>query len=69
MFKAQTGDELHEIIKTCLQFGAFDDQTGPMKEIAHKATEALQRIGRESRINALRVRKYKVDLGDQSGMP
>jgi hypothetical protein len=63
IFKARTGDELHGMIKTCLQFAAFDDQTGAMKEISRRAREALQQIGRESRINALRVRKYKVDLG------
>jgi AraC-like DNA-binding protein len=69
MFKTQTGDELHQTIKACLQFGTFGDPTGAMNRISHRATEALQRIGSESRINALRLRKHGVDPGEQSGTP
>lgn len=62
IFKEQEGPELRNIIKTCLQFGAIGNATETMKEISRRAEEALARIGRESPINALRVRKYGIEV-------
>jgi len=40
-----------------------------MKEISSRAKEALKRIGKESAINALRVRGYGVDVEAEAAKP
>jgi hypothetical protein len=62
MFKAANGEEFAKLIEACLQFdriGGLDEQT---KQIPRLAKEALLRIGKESRLNARRVRKYGVKV-------
>ena len=61
IFKMKTGEELKLLISFCLQFDRTLNATSEMKEISKRAREALQLIGKESRINALRVQKYGVD--------
>ena len=60
VFKKQTGDHLRSYVDTCLQFGRFSNATEQQKEIAFKARKALTRIGQESKLNAIRVKKYGV---------
>jgi hypothetical protein len=69
IFKGHDGDELRKIIDVCLQFNRISNASKPMREISKRAKEALKRVGRESQINALRVRKYgvEVDLAVNSG--
>ena len=69
IFKAHDGDELRKIIDACLQFDRILSTSNPMREISRRAKEALKRIGQESPINALRVRKYgvEVDVGGNGG--
>lgn len=61
VFKSNIGEELKSIIEFCLQFDRAQNATSEMKEISKRAREALQLIGQESNINALRVRKYGVE--------
>jgi hypothetical protein len=50
-----------DTLDACLQFDRIANATIPMKEISKRAKQALKRIGQESAINALRVKKYGVD--------
>ena len=40
-----------------------------MKAVTKAAEEALRRIGKESPINARRIRNYGVDVGDDPDKP
>lgn len=60
IFKGHRGDALHGIINICLQFRGQADNQGI---IAERARAALELIGRESPMNALRVSKYGVRVG------
>jgi hypothetical protein len=62
IFKANTGRDLNQILDACLQFDRIMNSSVEMKEISTRAREALKRIGRESAINAWRVRKYGVTV-------
>jgi hypothetical protein len=56
IFKDQKGEDLSRIVRASLQFEVNEET----KAISAKATEALVRIGKESPINLLRVKKYGV---------
>jgi hypothetical protein len=60
IFKEHRGDVLHAMINMCLQ---FREQAGNPGIIAERARAALERIGRESAMNALRVSKYGIKVG------
>lgn len=62
LFKTESGDHLTEMVNTCLRFGRFSNANERQKQIAENAVKALTRIGRESAINALRVRKFGIEL-------
>jgi hypothetical protein len=62
IFKSHEGELLRKMIEACLQFGRIED-AGSTNEISKRAKDALKRIGEESHINALRVKKYGVDVG------
>jgi hypothetical protein len=46
-----------------LQFGKFANASEEMKQISERAMEALTRIGRESAVNEMRVRRYGIAIG------
>jgi len=62
IFKGREGPDLRKIIDACLQFGTFGNASAAMKEISRRAKEALKRIGQESHINRLRVKKYGIEV-------
>jgi hypothetical protein len=64
IFKSHTGRELSKIISAALQFDRIVNATAPMREISSKARQALRQIGSESAINARRVEKFGVDIGE-----
>lgn len=64
LFKSESGGHLSDIVNTCLKFGQFSNASERQRQIAGNAKEALVRIGRESAINALRVRKFGVKVED-----
>jgi hypothetical protein len=68
LFKENSGLRLRQMIRAALQFGALAGADAEMKTVAERATEALRSIGRESDINARRVRSYGivVNHGDRS---
>jgi hypothetical protein len=61
MLKVTRGRDLRKIISSCLQFDNIANATPDMKEISKRAKDALRRIGKESAINARRVKTYGVD--------
>jgi hypothetical protein len=61
LFKRTRGDELHKIIQCCLRFETISLDEN-MKEIGKRAKASLFRIGNESRLNALRVKKYGINI-------
>jgi hypothetical protein len=70
MFKEHKGAELKSIINGCLQFKSiYNLSGGSMNAVADRATEALRRIAQESRVNALRVKKYGVELNPKPTDP
>ncbi len=62
IFKTEQGPHLSIWIDTCLQFGRFSNPSEKLLKIAENATAALRRIGNESLLNSLRVRKYGIRL-------
>lgn len=62
IFKGSKGRDLRGILDACLQFDRIGNASAEMKEISNRAREALKRIGQESAINALRVRRYGVKV-------
>lgn len=64
LFKTEVGRHLSSFVTTCLKFGQFGNASDQQKEIANRATEALQRIASESEINKRRVKKFGVNLED-----
>jgi len=62
-FKDTKGVELRNIINSSLQFDRFGNASAEWKEISRRAKEALRRIGRESSLNAHRVKKYGINVG------
>jgi hypothetical protein len=61
MFKINSGEKLRSLLTASLQFGNFPDASEAMKQISLSAREALKRIGRESSVNAMRVRRYGIE--------
>ncbi len=62
LFKTETGRHLSSFVTTCLKFGQFGNASDQQKEIANKATEALQKIAAESEINKRRVKKFGISI-------
>jgi hypothetical protein len=61
LFKIDHGEALSRIVKSCLQFDNWNDDK---KSIGIKARSALVRIGKESPLNAIRVRRYGITNED-----
>jgi len=62
LFKKQDGNHLSNYVDSCLQFGRVDDASDQQLKILENATMALVKIGYENQLNALRVRKFGVDI-------
>ncbi len=62
LFKAQKGRKLSQYIDLCLKFHRLGGTTENQELISDKTTEALQVIGRESKLNASRVRRFGIKV-------
>lgn len=62
LFKSEKGPHLSLYVDACLRFGRFVGATEQQKKIAENATIALKKIGKESVLNSLRVKKYGIKL-------
>jgi len=63
IFMECTGDRLHAAVSGALQFSRIGNATPAMQGIANNARAALQRTARRSPLNAIRMRKYGVQVG------
>ena len=61
-FKSTEGSHLPKYIQACLQFGNLSSNSGQETEISKKAISALKKIGSESSINKLRVKKLGIHV-------
>lgn len=61
LFKSPKSDDLSVLIATSLRFGTYTNSSPEMQMIASNATEALKRLAKESKINSLRVKMFKID--------
>jgi hypothetical protein len=64
IFQETTGTDLNRVIRASLDFDRIVDPDFDLKAISANAREALIKLGKGSRINRLRLRKYGIDIGD-----
>lgn len=62
LFKKLRGDILSSYIKKCLSFATHSNADQNSIKIKENVDAALTRIGRENKMNLLRVRKYGINL-------
>ncbi|SDZ81989.1 hypothetical protein SAMN05660420_00469 [Desulfuromusa kysingii] len=62
LFKSQKGQKLSQYVDLCLKFRRLGGTTEQQEFISEKSTEALKMIGRESRLNASRVRRFGIKV-------
>ena len=64
--KSKKGDDLRNFILAALEFrrvsSASADMQTDMQEVARRMEEALKRVAAGSQLNAIRVRKYGIDV-------
>ncbi len=62
LFKSQKGQKLSQYVDLCLRFNRLGGTTEHQELISDKAAEALRIIGRESKLNASRVRRFGIKV-------
>lgn len=62
ILKSTKGEELRLVVYGLTYFRRISNADETMRSITEKAVSALQRIGRESEINRLRVEKFGITL-------
>lgn len=62
IFKNEKGSHLTSYIDTCLKFGRFGNASEQQKKIANNAIAALKKIGSESTLNGIRIKKFGIKL-------
>lgn len=62
LFKSQKGQKLSQYVDLCLRFSRLGGTTEHQELISDKAAEALRIIGRESKLNASRVRRFGIKV-------
>ncbi|MGJ4926134.1 hypothetical protein ACQR1I_12495 [Bradyrhizobium sp. HKCCYLS2038] len=64
VFKSQQGDDLRRVVYGALMFRDIGNSSEAMKSITKNAEDALRKIGKESKLNARRVRAFGIDLSE-----
>ncbi|MEE4254918.1 MAG: P-loop NTPase fold protein [Desulfuromusa sp.] len=62
LFKSQRGPKLSQYVDLCLKFRRLGGTTEQQEIISERATEALKMIGRESKLNSSRVRRFGIKV-------
>jgi hypothetical protein len=62
VFTEHRGSDMSDCITICLRFGSVSDATEDYRIITKKASEALARIAKMSKLNAMRVLKYGITV-------
>ena len=67
LFEGSTGKSLYANVYAALEYRKISNASDDMRKIVAKAEEALRQIGRKSKLNEIRVRKYDVSLDPPRG--
>ncbi|WP_321366138.1 P-loop NTPase fold protein [uncultured Desulfuromusa sp.] len=62
LFKSQKGQKLSQYVDLCLKFRRLGGTTEQQDLISEKSSEALKIIGRESKLNASRVKRFGIKV-------
>jgi hypothetical protein len=62
IFIENTGESLRAVVSAALQFSRIGNATPTMRAISNNARTALQQLARTSPLNAMRVRKYGIQV-------
>lgn len=65
LFKKIKGEHLKYYVTRCLEFGQYPNSSDQKKQIANNATQALQKIAQESKLNQLRVKKFGIKIDSE----
>ncbi|WP_320179177.1 hypothetical protein [Roseovarius pacificus] len=65
--KGSEGEELRELLANATSFRRIVNPSDEMSRVTEKTTGALEQIGKESRINARRVRRFGIKVDPASG--
>lgn len=63
LLKEKSGEEFKTVVTGCLAFQRVANRDSDMESVNEKAIAALKQIGRESKINYLRVKKFGIYPG------
>ncbi len=64
LIKDNAGDTLDAMMRAFTLMASISNPTEPMQEAVNRIRQALTLIGRESPLNARRVKKYGINIGD-----
>ncbi|MCF6433823.1 P-loop NTPase fold protein [Leisingera sp. MMG026] len=64
VFKASSGVELRRLLSNAMQFSRISNPSPEMEKITTRTKAALKVIGKETKINARRVRRFGVVISD-----
>jgi hypothetical protein len=64
VIKSKRGEEMRKVILSGLEFQRISNASPEMQEVVRRTREALKQIASESKLNALRVRKYGIKIDD-----
>ncbi len=62
LFESRSGEQLRRIILSALDYRRISNASDDMRAIVAKAESALRAIGKKSKLNELRIRKYGISL-------
>jgi hypothetical protein len=68
LFKKQEDEDLGRVVRSALHFAQIGGAGEEEKSISAKAREALVQIGKESPINRRRVRKFGVQVEEETAV-
>jgi hypothetical protein len=62
LISAERGDRLRSLVFSALEFRRISNASDDMRRVVSLMEEALRMVGRKSRLNELRVKKYGVSI-------
>jgi hypothetical protein len=69
LISAARGDHLRSLVLSALEFRRIGNASEDMRRVVTLMEEALRMVGRKSRLNGLRLRKYGVSVDDDGPQP
>lgn len=66
LFRATEGQDLRDILHGCFFFVNIAGASNDMREISKRSREALTRLGKETRLNAIRVERLGIKVPEEA---